>query len=512
MPGPRSKILFLTNSDYGLANVVLAAAHSLLHQAPEVEVHIASFQPLEQAVDTTSKLALETAPEGSAAQAIIFHRIDGDSWGPAAFRPEAGLMEAYDLTPGLVNTAKATLVMPSIFLPWQPHEFVAIYKQIGQIFSQVIPDVTVVEPLFSPGLTLCHDLQARWIVLAPNTIKDFALPAQPGLAMLWKYPFVGSGIPFPVPWVSIVQNVLLGFVAAYAVLTSNRVKEVTALLHKQVREGVMVMTASELGVLSSPPPGLRLLVSSSPDIDLPMVNIPAHIVPCGPIIRAAPRIESVDPDLASWLEQGPTVFVNLGTQLRLTPSEALEMALALRDMLDRSEAVGYGKGRKLQVLWKLARKAEPGVEVVTGDYSGPWKEVCDVLSPELETARVRITDWVVPEPRAVLETGRVVCSLHHGGASSFNEALCIGVPQVILPPWADCYDFGNRAEILKVGRWANQGAKPRWKRDELASCLDDVLFGPRSEEILARAKDLAARHGESAGRQNAAREILSLLS
>jgi hypothetical protein len=28
----------------------------------------------------------------------------------------------------------------------------------------------------------------NWMVLAPNTIKDFAIPLQPRLAMLWKYP------------------------------------------------------------------------------------------------------------------------------------------------------------------------------------------------------------------------------------------------------------------------------------------------------------------------------------
>lgn len=33
-----------------------------------------------------------------------------------------------------------------------------------------------------------------------------------------------------------------------------------------------------------------------------------------------------------------------------------------------------------------------------------------------------------------------------------------GVPQVILSPWYDCHDFGNRAEWLRIGKWANKSS------------------------------------------------------
>jgi len=63
--------------------------------------------------------------------------------------------------------------------------------------------------------------------------------------------------------------------------------------------------------------------------------------------------------------------------------------------------------------------------------------------------------------------------------------------------------------LLGVGRWANQKAKPRWEQKELASSLEEVLFGPEAENILARARDVASRHPEPAGREKAAREILA---
>ncbi len=86
-----------------------------------------------------------------------------------------------------------------------------------------------------------------------------------------------------------------------------------------------------------------------------------------------------------------------------------------------------------------------------------------------------------------------------------------GIPQVLLPPWSDCYDFANRVELLGVGIWANKTAKPSWERTELASCLEEVLFGPRAEQIKERAIELASLHPEAQGRLEAAREILNLV-
>lgn len=188
MAAHKQKILFFTNSDYGQANVVLASAYALMHIATDVEIHVASFHRLEGAVREMSKQVVTDAPPGTNPQRLIFHGIDGMSQFEAAARPEVGVLEAYDLAPGLINSARNILIIPGIMLPWQPHEFGAIYLEAERILNQVKPNTTVVDPLFTPGLTLCHHLDINWIVLAPNTIKDFAVPLQPGLAMLWKYP------------------------------------------------------------------------------------------------------------------------------------------------------------------------------------------------------------------------------------------------------------------------------------------------------------------------------------
>ncbi|KAK4034463.1 hypothetical protein C8A01DRAFT_49169 [Parachaetomium inaequale] len=478
----RKRILFFTNSDFGQANVVLATAHALLHIDPQVEIHIASFRPLEEEVKSTSAFALKAFLHKHS-KPIIFHPLDGISWGPATFRPEVGVAATNDLNPGLINSAKNILLIPSVMLPWRPDEFTSLYRQAESILADVQPDVTAIDPIFTPALTLCHHLKTNWLVLAPNTLKDFALPMQPNLAMLWKYPLVCSALPYPLPWSLTPLNILLNLVAAYALLTNPRIRATTAHLRRHTNNpNLSLMTANEMGVLRAPPAGLRVLCAISSDLDYPLSIIPPHLVPCGPIVRAVGPVEG---PLREWLARGRTLYVNLGTHLRADVVEAGEMAGALRDVLDRAEAVGYGR---LQVLWKLGRKKTVGGEEVERDrFEGKWQGVCDVLRPEIEDGRVKVTDWVDAEPKAVLESGGVV----------------------LLPPWSDCYDFANRVEMLGIGRWANKEAKPRWKRDELATCLEDVLFGPEADKIREKARELAMRHPESAGRERAACEILA---
>jgi hypothetical protein len=37
-------------------------------------------------------------------------------------------------------------------------------------------------------LTACRHRGLHFVILAPNTIKDFAVAVQPKAGMLWKYP------------------------------------------------------------------------------------------------------------------------------------------------------------------------------------------------------------------------------------------------------------------------------------------------------------------------------------
>lgn len=194
------------------------------------------------------------------------------------------------------------------------------------------------------------------------------------------------------------------------------------------------------------------------------------------------------------------MYANLGTQFRVTAAEALEFALALRDLLDAA-------GKTLQILWKLKRTTEG----FSWD-DGEWKRVQDALRPEIDADRVRIVPWVKADPCAVLQSGHIVCSIHHGGASSHHEALVAGLPQVVLPGWLDCYDFGNRAELNGYGIRANKTAAPRWNRTEFGGALKEVIVSERAATFTENARKLALRHPQAAGRDKAANCILDILN
>ncbi|KAL7905070.1 hypothetical protein GGI35DRAFT_489300 [Trichoderma velutinum] len=505
------KILFFTNSDYGQANVVLAVAYELAIMSKEVEIHIASFEGLEHAVLGTNQLAMDNS-SGKPSSRLIFHRLRGTSQFEACIGPDLDLFKAYDRPPTFFNAARTILCIEGIMQPWSSEEFADLYQQSLDILNHVEPDLTVVEPLFTPGLTLCNHLGVKWIVMAPNTIKDFAIPLQPRLAALWKYPMVCSGMPFPLPLYLIPANIALNFVAVYMLLTAQRVKNAQICLKSRVGESIQLMTANELGVLKPAPAGLRILVANSSDLDYPFDKLPSHVIPCGPIIRPSLDLGKVDQSLELWLARGPTIYVNLGTHLEMTKSEAVEMAAAFRQFLDTTDA----RGRKLQILWKLKIKRVETEDKVTP--SSPEQHEDDVynairrhLGTEMDNDQIRLTNWVTAEPKSVLESGHVICSVNHGGASSFNEALCAGVPQLVLPGWADCYDFANRAELIGIGRWGNKKAKPRWQKDELCETLAQVIFGAQAEEISLRAKQLAQKYGEGDGRRFAAEVLFDAL-
>jgi hypothetical protein len=83
---------------------------------------------------------------------------------------------------------------------------------------------------------------------------------------------------------------------------------------------------------------------------------------------------------------------------------------------------------------------------------------------------------------------------------------------VVLPQWADTYDFASRAEYLGIGLWGNKSTKPQWKRDELGSVLVEALFGPDAEAMKTKSKSLSdICLADGGGRAIAARTILAAI-
>jgi UDP:flavonoid glycosyltransferase YjiC (YdhE family) len=144
------------------------------------------------------------------------------------------------------------------------------------------------------------------------------------------------------------------------------------------------------------------------EIDFPFAVIPENLLLCGPIVVPFDPLEESDPALMKWLDNGPTVLINLGSHVLSNEKLAREMASAFRILLDHHDQQG---SRKIQVLWKAR---------ADGDIQNAVNEV---IGKEIKEGRVKVVAWLDVEPISVLQHPNVVCTVHHGGANSFYEGV-----------------------------------------------------------------------------------------
>jgi hypothetical protein len=172
------------------------------------------------------------------------------------------------------------------------------------------------------------------------------------------------------------------------------------------------------------------LVPSIPETDFPC-KITTNVYPCGPILLPVTSVGEADPDLETWLKRNPTVLINLGSHIRMDSDMIKEFAVGLRVFLDRRP--------KIQILWKLKTSGGMPLPVTKNQPKRQNASVAqamgeghvgtidpgslEALAGEIQSGRVKIMEWMSVDPLAVLQTGHIVCSVHHGGSNSFHEAL-----------------------------------------------------------------------------------------
>ncbi|KAK7421821.1 hypothetical protein QQX98_002037 [Neonectria punicea] len=515
------KILMVMASELGHANVFLATAQALLEQAPDAELHLASFASLKPTIDE----ALAHIKDSN----VTFHALPGPSVSEAINRdpdPANRMQPTALLKPGFRNTPAATrFFLTRIFLSWTADEFVAIFNETNLLIGALAPDVFIVDGLLSPVLTAAkhHHAQVntkddvptpfKLVLLSPNSIKDVAHHLEPPKNLITKWPITGAAMLMPIPWYLIPLNFYFLLRLIFTLVTDKHVPDQVASI--RAKTGLPELEVSTFATIVQD--GLKdidfVLLSSRLEVDFPtldLANVPraymGKLIGCGPILRAAAPLAESDASLAKWMKGGPVVTINLGTVCQVSEDEAVEMARSLRQLLDEGAKRG-GNWSEMRILWKLKKDPGRGPKY----HADRGSALFDVLGKEIEADRVRIMDWIVAEPNSILNTGDVVCSVTHGGASSFFDALTAGVPQVVLPVWADTFDYANRAEMLGVGRWGNVNACPRWTTSELAPVLIEVVFD-RNAEFAAKSRVLAevCRQG-GGGRNVAARKILKFI-
>lgn len=218
-------------------------------------------------------------------------------------------------------------------------------------------------------------------------------------------PRLASAYAYPVPWHLIPANIYLTLRLAWTTIFGRKAR---ALATYAKAHGILSPTEFLLHRQSHIP----YLLASSPEIEYPM-TLPEHVVPFGPIYMALDAVENEDADLAAWLARGPTVLIVLGSHTVYNAEDAAEMVQAIRTVLDRDERV--------QVLWKL--KTDASVSNEGYQITGMNSTVSDEISSLQSTGRVRIQSWLSADPASILESGHIICYVHHGGANSFLEAI-----------------------------------------------------------------------------------------
>ncbi|TFK33933.1 hypothetical protein BDQ12DRAFT_614373 [Crucibulum laeve] len=481
---PQRRILLLTHSEYGQANTFLAFTYALVVH-PNVHVHFASFSDASSRVEELHVSLQERGMLGENST-ITFHDIGGPS-----MKDTSTYLQTGDVAhpPGFWGAINSYRNLPHTILGWTPEEYIAGVEGCAQIIEQVDPQVIVIDNTLNQGYDACEKLGRKCISSGPFSLKDIAFNIQPNY--ITNYPAFCSGYPFPLPWSKVIPNICLTIYSIFNIFTSPHIKSIQAARKASGLDGIIPLFR---GFRTD----IEYIAAMIPELDIYVPNIPPNITMCGPfLLPVTDTVEKADAELGNWLRMGSgrTILINLGTHALSDDVMVQQTSRAIGSVIQHER----DQGRDLKVLWKLKVIEGSSVEATLNEE----------LGKEIESGRVRITNWLKVDPLAILEEGNVVCSVHHGGANSFFESVHTGTPQIILPRWYDLYDYALRVEYLGIGIYANKNAAPGVDAVDLATALIDTI-SPSSDYSL-KSKALAKVCEEKCGgRDMAARRILEL--
>ncbi|PPQ64809.1 hypothetical protein CVT26_002641 [Gymnopilus dilepis] len=440
-------VLVFTYPEAGQATTILSLVSELLSRPQPLNIHVASFSELEKRVERLRKLV----QDGST---LTFHHITGVTEMDAIWR--SGLPHDGNQHPPLIRSNYAFDLIPLLLCPWTDEEFEETIQSCKKVLLALKPDVILMDMVFHQAIEACKSVGAKYIVNTCMPPLGMTLDSQPNGRAFWYYPCGGSGIPFPVPWAYMAQNIWFTLRWAYTFLFDPRAKKSTGF---QFRKDIPYICQ-----------GLQ-------ELEFPMV-VPPNMTLYGPILANPPPLDSSD-DFGRWLDQRQTVLFMMGTHYNFTEELA---RIALSGIL-----MGF-QGRKMQVLWKLndADKFTDLIQSTLHDFDHP---------PDT----VKAAPWLDASITSILSHRNVVCFIHHGGANSYFEAAYCGVPQVILPQWFDLYDNATRVEYLGIGACGSRSTAPKLNVRELEEAVKKVTtfesYQKKAAELgeLCRKKDGRAR-------------------
>ena len=413
------KILFMTNSESGQANTILAMALEATTR-PHVEVHIASFPALKRRVERLS-------------QKINFHPLDGKDmlemmavqgipWETFPHPPTTKCCEPYDRTTTAILTVwngECAFYFLLLLCMWVVIDvrrifgpaYVRLCDNIKRIIEGVDPDIVVVDTLLNAGFDACRSLNRRFVMNSPNSPVDTAREYQPWLKGLWYYQMfvlptrsqrlfivsirLGTGISFPVPWSDLLKNTKAAFRFLWIIVTSPKISKLNKYRNAHGLPGRLpvmdtIHTRADHVICA----GVR-------EIDFPLV-VPDFLGLYGPIVLDTTPIETADSELNRWLGRGETVVMCMGTHVYYTESR---VKAVINGFLG-----GINHDSNTQFLWKLSEKSK---------FESLIEET---LKDPRDKDRFKIVDWLEADPASIMKHPNVIAYIHHGGANSYFEA------------------------------------------------------------------------------------------
>jgi hypothetical protein len=182
--GRNQTVLFMSNAEHGLANVLLATSHALLIHHSAIELHYASFSPFRKHVSTISETGLL---QSSASSPITFHELKGPTYWQELNSQGLSVREMMH-APGFSSSAVLGEILPKFLAPWNGSQYFSLYEQISRIIDEVDPALIAVDMMLGPALDATKDKKRRFAILSPNTLTDVAARFQPRGSLFWKYP------------------------------------------------------------------------------------------------------------------------------------------------------------------------------------------------------------------------------------------------------------------------------------------------------------------------------------
>lgn len=182
LPGRNNTALFLTNSEHGLRNAILATVHSLLVSHPHVEVHVAGFANLEPRIDEIVSFASRHNP----AAHVTFHVLPGESYGDLIFTGNRTIT-ALIHPPGFRGAWEFGRTVSMFFMPWSGPDYLAIHQRVGEVMEEIDPAIVAVDPALFPAVQASKTSGRKYLILSTNSVRENA-PHEQGAAMLWKFP------------------------------------------------------------------------------------------------------------------------------------------------------------------------------------------------------------------------------------------------------------------------------------------------------------------------------------